>query len=106
MKVRTGFVSNSSSASFIIATKCHNATEEERKVDYEAVMKRYIDLIQEDPCYQKQIEPVVKKIQKHYDAGEYVTEIVTSQYYDADVVEKMFDQLYNFGVKIIHKEFE
>lgn len=105
MKVRAGFVSNSSSSSFIIAVKHHNATEEERKADYEAVMKRYTDLIQE-PYYQKQVEPVVKKIRKHYDNGEYVTEIFAPQYYDIDETERMFDQLYNFGVRIIHKEFE
>lgn len=106
MKVRAGFVSNSSSSSFIIAVKHHNATEEERKADYEAVMKRYTDLVREDPYYQKQVEPVVKKIRKHYDNGEYVTEIFAPQYYDIDETERMFDQLYNFGVRIIHKEFE
>lgn len=93
MKVITGFISNSSSCSFIVSSKQYSVSEKERKKAFEEVLE-YFGTAEEE----------VDEIKQLYDNGEFVTILdIPFEYYDIDEdYEKFYTQ---FGIRIIEPLF-
>ena len=103
MKIREGFVSNSSSTSFIIAAKYPNVTEEERKADYNRIMKMLYDP-EMDEFYLNHTKPYREEIEELYNKGYYIGQLIVSNWIDEDALGRILDQLENAGVQIIYRE--
>lgn len=90
MKIRAGFVSNSSSSSFIVASKHYNVSEAKRISEFEEVY--------EDGTGWN--EDFANELKRRFDAGEYITQLWIP--YDCFYENPNFIKTYTqFGVEIL-----
>lgn len=94
MKIRAGFVSNSSSSSFIVSSKQYSVTEEERKKAFKEVFEYTEGGLSKE---------IVDDLKKRYENGEYITwlNIPYDCFYENEDFEKTYTQ---FGVEIILRD--
>ena len=90
MKIRAGFVSNSSSSSFIVASKHHNVSEAKRLSELEEVYGN-------GELWDKEFSDELKR---RFDNGEYITYLFIP--YDCLEEHPNFIKTYTqFGVEIL-----
>ena len=90
MKIRAGFVSNSSSSSFIVASKHYNVSEAKRILEFKEVY--------EDGTVWN--EDFANELKRRFDAGEYITQLFIP--YDCLEEYPNFIKTYTqFGVEIL-----
>ena len=103
MKIRESFVSNSSSTSFIITAKNHNATQEELDNDYNKIINSLSDPYMGNE-YLEHTREIREKLEKLHNDGYYIGQLITSNWADQDDIESMLDQLERLGVKRVYRE--
>ena len=90
MKIRAGFVSNSSSSSFIVSSKHYNVSEAKRISEFEEVYSN-------GELWDKEFSDELKR---RFDNGEYITQLFIP--YDCFYENPNFIKTYTqFGVEIL-----